>query len=274
MNSSVKYKCVGSVVLLPCEIIKPNPVCLRKNFNLSELEGLVDSIKKYGIIQPLIVRKNNDGYELISGERRLRAAVMAGLISVPCIVMSVSDEQCAAFAVTENLQRADLDFLEEADFYNYVIKKFGFTINQLSEITEKSVIYIKDKLRFINLSKKVRLIISSYSLTEKQIKPLLCISDEKTQIEILNYIIDNSLDVNETENYIDSLLSSAKPKFIKLKDIKILVNTLNHAVDTMHRAGVKAVAEQLETENYFEYVVRIPKTTISPVILNECVGSA
>lgn len=275
---SAKYKCGGSIVLLPCEIIDPNPNQPRKSFNCSELESLAASIRNNGIIQPLVVRRNYERYQLISGERRLRAAVMVGLITVPCIIMSVSDSESAVFAIIENLQRDNLSFFEEADAINNLITTFSMTQDEVAKKLGKSQSTLSNKLRLLKLNPEIRCIITSYSLSERHARSLLRITDEELQIKVLNKVINKKMNVNETESYIDSLLSPAdikpQPKLYKLKDIKIFINTLNHAVDTMQKAGIQAISDQHETNDYLEYVVRIPKKTTSPVNFSDYIGTA
>ncbi len=276
--STAKYKCGGSIILLPCDIIDPNPNQPRKSFNCSELESLAISIQNNGIIQPLVVRRNYERYQLISGERRLRAAVMVGLITVPCIVMSVSDSESAVFAIIENLQRDNLSFFEEADAINNLITTFGLTQEQIARQLGKSQSTLSNKLRLLKLNPEVRTIISAHSLSERHARALLRLEDDDLQIKVLNKVINSNMNVIETDNYIDSLLKpsviKSQPKLIKLKDIKIFVNTINHAVDTMQKAGIDAISDQHETDDYYEYVVRIPKKTTSPVDFSKYIGSA
>lgn len=275
---TAKYKSGGSIVLLPCDIIDPNPNQPRKSFNCSELESLAVSIRNNGIIQPLVVRRNYERYQLISGERRLRAAVMVGLITVPCIVMSVSDSESAIFAVIENLQRDNLNFFEEADAINNIISTSGLTQDNIAQQLGKSQTVLDNKLCLLKLNPEIRMIISAHSLSERHARSLLRLEDEALQMKALNKVINNNMNVIETDRYIDSLLKTSvvkpQPKLIKLKDIKIFTNTINHVVDTMQKAGIEAIYDQHENDDYFECVVRIPKKTTSPVDFSEYVGSA
>ena len=255
MIDSLNYRKVGSIVLIPCEQIFPNSVFSRKDINISESDSLVESVKKFGIIFPLIIRKNNNRYEIVSGERRLRAAIIAGLVSVPCIIMSADDKQCAEFILTENLQRTDLNYYEKIELYEYL----------LSDIKYNSESNYNNFNDFTGLDEEIRLKILLNRIDDKYIKYIFKYKNKEIQLNIINYIIKYTPDVNEIEDYIDTFISSAKHKFIKLKDFKILTNTLNHAVDTMQKSGIKVAVEQFDSDDCYEYIVRIPKKTISPV---------
>lgn len=267
--SPVKYKCGGSIMLLPCNIIKPNPNQPRKSFDKNELDSLASSIKNSGIIQPLVVRKTENGsYELISGERRLKAACIVGLQTVPCILMNVSECDSAVYSLIENLQRHNLNFFEEAEAFNRLITVYDLSQDELSQKLGKSQSSISNKIRLLKLPSDVRDIITENGLTERHARALIRIDNTDLLFKALNHIIIKNLNVNETDSYIDSLVSPvaarSKPKFKKLKDIKIFINTINHAVDTMRKAGINALSSEHETPDYYEYVVRIPKTATSP----------
>ena len=275
--SANKYKCGGSIILLPCSIIKPNPCQPRKSLNKDELDSLAYSIKNNGIIQPLVVRKKDERlYELISGERRLKAALSVGLSTVPCIIMNVSECDSAVYSLIENLQRQNLTFFEEAQAYNILITVYGLSQDEISKRLGKSQSAVSNKLRLLKLPDEIRTVIEDNGLTERHARALLRIEDDELLIKALNHIISRNLNVNETDSYIDSLVSPvttvrSKPKFKKLKDINIFINTINHAVDTMRKAGINALSSEHETPDYYEYVVRIPKMTTSPVSSCEAV---
>lgn len=278
MNLSVnKFQKAGSIILLPCSIVKLNPKQPRKSFDVKHLDSLTLSVKNNGIIQPLTVRyTENNEYELISGERRLKAAKRAGLSTVPCIIMNINDAESLLYSITENIQRNDLNFFEEADAYKILMDVFGLSQDEISKKIGKSQPYISNKIRLLKLSSEIRELIIENLLTERHGRALLKISDEKLRVKALLNIIKKNLNVNETENYIELLVSPVEPirtqpKFKKLKDIKIFINTINHAVDTMRKAGINAVSSENETSDYYEYVVRIPKMTSSPVSSGEAV---
>ena len=273
-----KFKSGGSILLVPVELIIPNPNQPRKNFSQSELEGLASSIKHNGIIQPLVIRRLIDEkYELISGERRLRAAKLVGLETVPCIVMSACDEQSALYAIIENIQRDNLNFFEEAEAIFKLSSIYNLSQQEIAKKLGKSQSSLSNKTRLLNISPELRSVITENSLTERHARALLRLKNDVDRLKALLYIIEKKLNVNETDKYIDSLLAPAavksEPKFRKLKDIKIFINTINHAVDTMRKAGIKAVSTEHETGEYYEYVVRIPKMTSSPVNIADYSGN-
>lgn len=277
--SGSKYKSGGSIILLPNDVIRPNPNQPRKTFDFDELQGLAASIKNNGIIQPLVVRRlSNDEYELISGERRLRAAKMVGLTTVPCVLMSADEHESALYAIIENLQRDNLTFFEEAEAIEKLSTVFHMTQDQISGKLGKSQSSLSNKLRLLKLGVDVRNTIIENCLSERHARALLRLKTDEERLNALDYIIAKNLNVNETDKYIESLISPVQsrpqPKINKLKDIKIFVNTINHAVDTMRNAGIKADLRKHETPEYYEYVVQIPKLTSSPVNIVDYPGTA
>lgn len=274
-KSSEKFKSGGSIVLLPVSIITPNPNQPRKSFDYNELENLASSIRNNGIIQPLIVRrKESDRYELISGERRLRASKLVGLSTVPCIIMSADDNQSALYAIIENIQRENLHFFEEAESISRLSSLYSMSQTDIASKLGKSQSCISNKLRLLTLTSDMKCKIIENELSERHARALLKIKSDEKRMSVLDHVIEKKLSVSETEKYIDSLFSPAVirqlPKLKKLKDIKIFVNTINHAVDTMRKAGINADSHSYETTDYYEYVVRIPKNiTSSPVNISD-----
>lgn len=270
LKQGVKLKESGSIIMIPNDIIYPNPNQPRKNFDYNELEGLAASIRHSGIIQPLVVRKiDDDKYELISGERRLRAARMVGLLAVPCIIMSVNNDESALFSIIENIQRENLNFFEEAQSIEKLFSVYNMSQNEIARKLGKSQSFLSNKLRLLRLNEKIRNKVINAGLTERHARALLKLDTDEKRMKALEYIIEKNLNVSETDSYIESIISPSvkkpQPKFKKLKDIKIFINTINHAVDTMRRAGINANSSEHETSEYYEYVVRIPKTASSPV---------
>ena len=274
-----KFRSSGSILQIPVDSIIPNPNQPRKVFNQPELEGLASSIKQNGIIQPLVVRRTeNDKFELISGERRLRASKMVGLETVPCVLMSACDVQSALYAIIENIQRDNLNFFEEAESIHKLSTLYGLSQQEIAKKLGKSQSSLSNKLRLLKLSPELRSVIIDNSLTERHARALLKLNNDVERLRVLLYIIEKHLNVNETDKYIEKLLNpvsvKSEPKFKKLKDVKIFINTINQAVDTMRKAGIKADSEEHETNEYFEYVIRIPKMTTSPVKFADYSGNA
>lgn len=262
---SAKYKIGGQIILIPQEDIYPNPNQPRSRFDFDELEGLAQSIRQNGIIQPIAVRVNVSGnYELISGERRLRASRLVGISLIPCIIMEASDEKSALFALIENMQRSDLGFFEEASAIEKLIVDFNMSRDDVCRKLGKAAPTISNKLRLLKLPEDVRLKITQEGLTERHARALLRLPTRAQLDRALSIISDKRLNVAESEKLIDQMLSadksSKKPTVKLFKDVRIFVNTLNHAVDTMRRAGIEADSAKSETDEYIEYIVRIPKT--------------
>lgn len=260
-----KYKIGGQIILVPQEEIYPNPNQPRKRFDFDELEGLAQSIRQNGIIQPIAVRINAKGnYELISGERRLRASRLVGITKVPCIIMEASDEKSALFALIENVQRCDLGFFEEAVAIEKLLTDYGMSRDEICKKLGKAPPTVSNKLRLLRLPEEIRLKITQENLTERHARALLKLTSESQMHRALSIIAEKRLSVAESEKLISQLIANdTKPKqpTVKLfKDVRIFVNTLNHAVDTMRRAGIEADSAKSETDEYIEYIVRIPKS--------------
>lgn len=193
---------------LDIDEILPNPFQPRMNFNLEELQLLAKSIKEHGVLEPLIVRINEDNeFELIAGERRLRAAKMAGLTMVPVILKDYDDRKTAQIALIENLQRSNLNTLEEAKAYQTLIQKFNMTQDVLAQIIGKSRSHIANFVRLLNLSDKVQEFLAQQVLNMGQAKPLLAIIDEDLQIKLAEMIISQELSARKAEALVKKVLA-------------------------------------------------------------------
>ena len=273
IKTSSKNKANCQIQLLPHENILPNPNQPRVRFDYNELEGLAVSVRTNGMLQPINVRKRNDGkYELISGERRLRAARMVGMTKLPCVVMDVSDEQSALFAIIENVQRQNLDFFEEAVAIERLLTEYGLSQEEISKKLGKAQSTLSNKLRLLRLPEDLRDKISYAGLTERHARALLSLPDNSTRGRVLDIIIERHLTVSESERLINDVLRRKKakkrPQMRTYKDMRIFINTLNHAVDVIRKAGIEADTAKSETDEYFEYVIRISKpdeTTVATV---------
>lgn len=264
LKNSSKNKANCQIQLLPHEAILPNPHQPRVRFDYDQLEGLAGSIRTSGMLQPINVRVLADGkYELISGERRLRAARMVGMSKIPCVVMNVSDQQSALFAIIENVQRQNLDFFEEAVAIEKLMVDHGMTQEEISKKLGKAQSTLSNKLRLLRLPEELRDKISCNGLTERHARALLTLPDNITRSRILDIIIERHLTVSEAERLINETSrrkkSKNKPQVRAYKDMRIFLNTLNHAVDVIRRAGIEADTAKSETDEYFEYVIRISK---------------
>jgi ParB family chromosome partitioning protein len=251
------------VLQVNIDSIHPNPAQPRRIFNEQELLGLSRSIRTNGLLQPISVRRTKEGYELIAGERRLRACKLAGMSTVSCIVNDCTPERSAILAMTENLQRQDLEIFEEAEGIRRLIEEWNVTQEEAALRLGKSQSTVANKLRLLRLSEEERTKIVTANLTERHARALLRINDDEMRKKALDYIIDKHLNVQQSEEYVDKLLTKedkpAKKRTFIVKDIRLFFNTINHAIETMKQSGINAQALKSETDDYIECVVRIPK---------------
>ena len=229
------------VLDLPIDALRPNPNQPRIEFDEASLRSLSDSIRRYGILQPLTVRRTDEGYELIAGERRLRAAKLAGLREVPCLLARSSEEESALLALIENLQRRDLHYLEEAAAIARLIATYGLSQEQAAERLGKSQSAIANKLRLLRLT------------------------DEEDRLKALQVIAARGYNVAQSEAYIEELLKLKQktppqrlPTYI-VKDVRIFLNTIRHSLGLMQRAGVEADMQREDTDDGILLTIRIPK---------------
>lgn len=258
------------IMLKPAEIkISPNQP--RKSFDEYELKLLADSIHASGIIQPLAVRRLNDGsFELIAGERRLKAAVMAGLRRVPCILHKTDDETAALYSVIENLQRSNLTVFEESEGINRLITEYGMSQSEAAARLGIAQSTLSNKLRLLRLSENIKERIVSARLTERHARALLRLPEEQRE-EALDYIIAQGLTLQQTEEYVFNLLNPEKEENKKseepvrkaaIGDVRLFSNSLSKLILTLQNSGIDAKSRKYETENYIEFKVRIQKNTV------------
>jgi len=250
-------------------LISPNPYQPRRVFERVHLEELAQSIKELGVLQPIIVRKVGTGYELVAGERRLRACQMLDLKTIPAIIRNLSDKEIAEIAIIENLQREDLNYFEEAEGYARLIKEFGLTQEKIAKRVGKSQSTIANKLRLLNISPAVRGQISVDVITERHARALLKLASEEQQLEVLDKIYTNNLNVRQTDDLVENyLIKTEKEKSEKIKrkmtkvfkDMRIFLNTIRGAVKTIQDAGLPADISENESDDYYEVVIRLPKS--------------
>lgn len=255
-------KTATEVLLIPNERIYPNPYQPRRFFDQGELVNLAISIRMNGIIQPLTVRETSKGYELVSGERRLRASRLAGLNTVPCIVVDVNDMRSAVISLIENLQRENLGFFEEALAIERLLNDYAVSRDEAARLLGKAQSTIANKLRLLSLPYEMQAKITENGLTERHARALLRLPDS-IRGEVLDKIIERHLNVVQTDRLIDEILAEKdKPKRQTLRmfsDVRIFVNTVNKAIVTMQNAGIPAVLSRKDTEEAFRYEIVIPK---------------
>ncbi len=250
---------------IPIEHIHANPEQPRKYFAENELMELKNSIAEYGILQPIIVKKDkNGGYFLIAGERRLRAAKLAGLSKIPAVVKDFDDKDAAFIAVVENVQREDLSFIEEACAYRKLLEEYGMTQGDLALKIGKKQSTISNKLRILTLPENMQEKIIEAKLTERHARALLKIEDEKLREKVLDRVISNGLNVKQTEKLIEDVLTKEEIAFRKRHKInyisyKIYVNTLRNAFVQIKEMEKNAKFIENDKGDYMEVKVVIPK---------------
>lgn len=267
-----KPKRNNDVVLLPSRQIYPNPHQARKSFNWDDIEGLAESIHFNGLLQPITVRrKGNSRYELISGERRLRACKMAGLSCIPSIIVDMNEERSAMFSVIENIQRENLNFFEEALAIERLIKGFGLSQEEVAHKLGKSQTALQTKMQILRLPDEIRNTIIEYGLTERHARALLRLPSVAMMDHVIDAVVGQGLTINATEELVNQLLTQPQKEQIEseterkgktvmvFKDVRIFINTLNHAVSTMRKSGINATASKRESETQIEYTVTIDK---------------
>ncbi len=263
----LKSKDCNKLMEIPVIYIFPNKSQPRKYFAEDELVELSSSIYRNGIIQPLIVRKiSSVEYELVAGERRLRAATMAGFDKVPCIVIKCTDDQSAIFALIENIQRSDLNMFEEALAIKRIIIECKLTQEQIARQLGKKQSTIANKLRLLKLQDNVQEFIINNNLSERHARLMLKVKEED-RMNILQKIVNDSLNVTQSEKYIETRNNNdnenkKQNKKIVIKDVRIFINTLTKAFDTMKLSGVNAISNKIENDEYIEYSVKIPKSSV------------
>ena len=252
------YMETGRVVFLPVRSIRPNPAQPRKIFREEALDELADSIRQHGILQPLSVRRVGTAYELISGERRLRAAELAGVTDVPCILMSMDNKASGFAALVENLQRQDLDFIEEAMGIRRLIQEHSMSQEQAARLLGKSQSAVANKLRLLRHSEAVLSAIRESGLTERHARALLKLRSEEETLAAIALIARQNMSVARTEAYIDSLLREKEEKTGKA-NVGAFLNTLTQTLQKIQLSGIAAVSERRETESQIVLTITIPK---------------
>lgn len=249
---------------IPIESIRPNPHQPRTSFSPQELRQLSDSIRHNGILQPLTVRQTGSTYQLIAGERRLRAAKLAGLHSVPCIVMDLSDRNSAILALVENIQRQDLNCFEEAAALEKLITYYGMTQEDAAVRLGRAQSTIANKLRLLRLTDAERSLILENQLTERHARALLRLASSEERLAVLDRVIRLGLNVEKTERLIDERISLTKERrsfaarSVLFRDVRLFTNTISKAVETMQAAGIPAASQKMQFDDYIEYRIRIP----------------
>jgi len=255
------------VIQLPIEQIIPNRFQPRTIFNQEKIIELSQTIHTHGMIQPIIVRKIENGeYELIAGERRWRAVQQLEWESIPAIIRDMTDTETASVALIENLQREELTVIEEARAYAQLLELHGLTQEALAQRLGKSQSTIANKLRLLNLPEVVQMALLDKQISERHARALIGLKDPEKQETVLNKIIESELNVQQTEEYIQSL-DTTEPKKKKRqpqlkgfsKDIRIAMNTIRQSLNMVSETGIDVEAEETEQEEYYQFTIKIPK---------------
>lgn len=265
----ITHKELGKIINVRISEIVPNPSQPRKHFDTAELTSLAKSISQDGIIQPLSVRRIQGGFELISGERRLRAAKIAGLNSVPCIIINLDEQRSAVLALIENIQRSDLNFFEEAEAITKLISTYNMTQEEVAVRLGFAQSTVANKLRLLKLTEEEKQIIEKNNLSERHARAVLKLENSEQRKILLMKIAEGGWTVSATEKYIRNLenenakKTSYEKRSVMLKDVRLFFNTVNKAVNVMKMAGVNANTKRINHEDYIEYIIKIPSSDIN-----------
>ena len=252
------YMDTGRVVFVPARSIRPNPAQPRKVFRPEALAELAESIRVHGILQPLSVRRVDNAYELIAGERRLRAAQLAGLTDIPCIVMRMDEKESTIAAMIENLQRQDLDFIEESEGIARLMQECSMSQEQAARALGKSQSAVANKLRLLRHSREVMQALREGGLTERHARALLKLPTEPQKLQAIAVIVRQGMSVARTERYVEELLSPGKPREDRV-NVSAFLNSLHQTLTRIQLSGIPAVSERKETDSQIVLTITIPK---------------
>lgn len=258
------------ILYIPINLIAPNPHQPRQQFQMEELQALSASIRRHGILQPLTVRQGIHSYILVAGERRLRAAGMAGLTKVPCLLVAGSGEDSAVLALVENLQRSDLHYLEEAAAISRLISDYHMSQEEAAAKLGRSQPAVANKLRLLRLSEACQAVLRENALTERHARAILRLEGEEERLRALDHIVREKLNVAQTEAYIERLLTEIQTtpperrRTFILKDVRLFLNSLDRNISLMREAGVDANVKREETEDGLLITVHIPRPRAKP----------
>lgn len=249
--------------------VRPNPYQPRKVFTQSALEELAHSIAEHGLMQPITVRIIGNSYELIAGERRLKASKLAGLTEIPAVIVEVTNKNSAVLALIENLQRENLNFLEESEAFQTIMQDYGYTQQELAKTLGKNQSTIANKLRILKLSPAIKKKLVEYNLTERHARALLKLPTEELQMEVLEKVGKQELNVKKTEQLIEQVLVNLTQEKVEekknnqkfrafVRDIRLFTNTITQAVDMIQQSGIDAKYTMKQEDDGYEIRIKIP----------------
>ena len=250
------YMQTGRVIFVPAGVITPNPAQPRKEFSPEKLEELAGSIRRHGILQPLSVRRIDAGYQLIAGERRLRAAQLAGLTDVPCIVMNMTDKESGMVALLENLQREDLNYIEQAKGICQLMDQWSMSQEQVAAAIGKSQSAVSNKLRLLRHTEPVLQALRAGNLTERHARALLQLPTEADKLQVIATAVRQEMSVARLEQYIRSFLAGKAPE---KPDVSAFLKNVSKTLARIQEYGIPAISERKETESQIVLTITIPK---------------
>lgn len=254
------------ITYLDVRKIYPNPYQPRKVFDESSIDDLCISIRRYGVIEPILVRRVKDVfYELVAGERRLKACKKLNIEKIPSIVTNMNKKDSACIVLIENVQRERLNFIEEAEGYQTLMVDFGYTQEEIARLIGKKQSTICNKLRLLKLKKDIKNIIIENKLTERHARALLKLDNEQLQREILEKILKFDLNVAKTEELIENTINRLSGKSLKqekkikgyIGDLRIFTNTIKGAVDVMKESGVNTNYSIMKSDDGYEINIKV-----------------
>lgn len=255
-----KPKVKGKVLLIPIDRIEASPFQARTQFDEQEIARLALSIMQNGLLQPVSVRKNGEQFQLIAGERRLRACKMAQLQEVPAILCDYKDQQTAALGLLENIQRQNLNPFEQAKGIREVVRLWGCTQEEAAKRLGMAQPTLNNKLRLLSLTDQQQAFCLEHNLTERHARAVLRLEQEEARTKALEQFAKQGMNARQADAHIQKMLNQKERKksVPMIRDVRIFVNTINKAVRLMVEAGVPASARKKEGEGYVEYIVHIP----------------
>ena len=255
----------GRVLFLPLDAIQPNPDQPRRSFDQPALEELAESIRALGVLQPLTVRRREGAWELVAGERRLRAARLAGLETIPCLSIQTDGQTSSLLALVENLQRRDLDFWEEALALRQLVDTYRISQEEVARRVGKSQSAVANKLRLLKLAPETLALLRDGGAGERHARALLRLEDPAQQLEAARQVVERGLTVAQTEGLVEALLTAQpvpvprrKPTYL-FKDVRLFLNTVTRSIDIMRYAGVDAQCRRQDTEDEILLTIHIPR---------------
>lgn len=264
LNFITEQSAQPQVIMVPLEKIEANPQQPRKIFKDEGMEELTGSIKEYGVLQPIILKDEKERYTIIAGERRYRAAQLAGLEKIPAIIKTMETKEAALIALVENVQREDLNFLEEARAYKKLMDDFNLTQGEIAEKVNKRQSTISNKIRVLSLPENIQEQLVDNRLTERHARALLKLKDDEDRKQVMERIVANGLNVKQTEKLIEDVLAKKEEALRKRRKVnyisyKIYLNTIRKAFNQIKEMENNVKISQEDKGDFLEVKILLPK---------------